>query len=61
VQLGPVPVRRTGGVVAGMKFNKEFWDLKQQNVIKLVQWNITALEAVTEEVHVSMMGYFHVH
>jgi hypothetical protein len=60
VELDPGLVRHTGGVITGMKFNKEFWDLKQQNVIKLIQWNITVLETVTE-VHMSMLEHFHVH
>jgi len=39
----------------------EFCGLKEQNVIKLMQWNITVLKTITEEMHLSRVDYFHVH
>jgi hypothetical protein len=39
----------------------EFWVLKKQNVIKLMQWNITVLKTMTEEMRVSSVDYFYVY
>ena len=61
VELDPVLVLRTGGVIRRMKFNKRVLGFKETKCNKTLAVEYYSFDGHKEEMHVSRVDYFHVY